>query len=73
VLPYEASEEERNVAEMGLRTLGMKTQYARIDTVLTEEGPLIIEMELIEPRLFFENYPETAESYVDHIERFIKK
>ena len=70
---YEASLDERRVAEMGLEALGMETQYARIDTVLSKGGPLIIEMELIEPRMFFEYYPETAESYVDHIENYLKR
>lgn len=73
VLPYEVSDEERRVAEMGLKALGMPTQYARIDTVLSNQGTLIIEMELIEPRLFFEYYPETAESYADHIENYLNR
>ena len=73
VLAYDASDEERRVAEMGLRALDMETQYARIDTVLTDGGPLIIEMELIEPRLFFEYYPETAVSYADHIENYLNR
>jgi glutathione synthase/RimK-type ligase-like ATP-grasp enzyme len=72
VLRHEASEEERSVAEMGLEALGAETQYARIDTVLSEDGPLIIEMELIEPRLFFEYYPDTVESYADHVEGYIR-
>lgn len=72
VLLHEASETERNVAERGLEALGLETQYARIDTVLSDKGPLIIEMELIEPRLFFEYYQETAESYANHIEKFLE-
>jgi uncharacterized protein (UPF0262 family) len=73
VLGYNASDVERRVAEMGLKSLGMETQYARIDTVLSNEGPVIIEMELIEPRLFFEYHPQTAESYANHIETHLNR
>jgi glutathione synthase/RimK-type ligase-like ATP-grasp enzyme len=72
VLKYEATQAEKQVAEMGLNALGLPTQYARIDLVQSDNGPLIIEMELIEPRLFFEYYPQTADSYVDHIENYLK-
>jgi len=30
-------------------------------------------LELIEPRLFFEYYPDTVESYADHFEGFMKE
>jgi glutathione synthase/RimK-type ligase-like ATP-grasp enzyme len=73
VLDYNASDVERRVAEMGLKSLGMETQYARIDTILSKKGPVIIEMELIEPRLFFEYHPQTAESYADHIENYLNR
>ncbi len=58
---------------MALSAVGIQTQYARIDTVLTREGPLIIEVELIEPRLFFEYYPDTAESYAEHIKNYLNR
>lgn len=31
-------------------------------------GPMIIEVELIEPMLFFDFFPETIEVFADHIE-----
>ena len=45
------------------------TEYARIDMVNTSRGPLVIEVELIEPFLFFEMFPEAAEVFADHIRR----
>jgi hypothetical protein len=43
------------------------TEYARIDMVNTSKSPLVIEVELIEPFLFFDMFPETAEVFADHI------
>ena len=43
------------------------TEYARIDLVNTGGGPLIIEVELIEPFLFFDMFTETAEAFAGHI------
>ena len=42
-------------------------EYARLDVVTTERGPLLIEVELIEPFFFFDMFPESAEIYADHI------
>ena len=36
--------------------------YARIDIVMTRSGPLLMEVELIEPELFFELEPAAAQS-----------
>jgi hypothetical protein len=42
-------------------------EYARLDMVSTSRGPLLIEMELIEPFFFFDMFPKTAETFADHI------
>jgi len=49
-----------------------QTHYARIDMVNTPKGPLIIEVELIEPFLFFDMFPETVEVFADHIKDSIR-
>ncbi len=39
--------------------------YARVDFVPTESGPQLMELELIEPSLFFEFDPKAAETFAD--------
>lgn len=34
--------------------------YARVDVVESSRGPLLVELELIEPELYFLNVPEAA-------------
>ncbi|MFH2109761.1 MAG: hypothetical protein ABIJ47_00720 [Candidatus Bathyarchaeota archaeon] len=63
---HEPSTEELRVGEHVLDSMD-STEYARLDMVNTSKGPLIIEVELIEPFLFFDMYPETAEVFADHI------
>ena len=60
------SAEELRVGENVLNAMD-PTEYVRIDLVNTFKGPLIIEVELIEPFLFFDMFPETAEVFADHI------
>lgn len=48
-------------------------EYARVDLVNTVQGPMLIELELIEPFMFFDLFPDKAENYVDHIENFLKR
>ena len=39
--------------------------YARVDVVGTDDGPAIIELELIEPALYLDTAPEAAETIAD--------
>lgn len=39
--------------------------YARVDIVETAKGPLLMELELIEPHLFFDGEPRSAERLAD--------
>lgn len=59
--------EEYDVCDAIFDAIGM-TEYVRIDLVNTSNGPLIIEVELIEPFMFFDLFPDKAENFVDHIE-----
>ncbi|MCW4048099.1 MAG: hypothetical protein NWE89_00030 [Candidatus Bathyarchaeota archaeon] len=71
VLRYIASEEEVEIGYSALRVVGHPTEYARLDMIPTRDGPIVIEIELIDPFMFFDHLPETVESYVDHIENFL--
>jgi len=70
---YDAPDDERRLAEDALRVVGEPTEYARIDVLRGKDGPMIIEVELIEPMLFFDFFPETVDVFADHIERFLRR
>ncbi|MBC8224171.1 hypothetical protein H8E65_06250 [Candidatus Bathyarchaeota archaeon] len=57
---------------MSLEAVGHPIEYARIDMIPTDSNPLVIEVELIDPNLFFDHLPETVESFADHIEYSLK-
>jgi glutathione synthase/RimK-type ligase-like ATP-grasp enzyme len=65
---YTPSTGELRVGERVLDAIE-HTEYARIDMVNAGKGPLVIEVELIEPFLYFDMFPETAEVFADHIMR----
>jgi glutathione synthase/RimK-type ligase-like ATP-grasp enzyme len=55
---------EPDLVEFGARALraaAMPWIYARVDLVRTADGPVLMELELIEPDLFFTHAPEAAE------------
>ncbi len=41
--------------------------YARVDLLPTADGPRLLELELIEPSLFFDHAPESATRFVAHL------
>ncbi|MEY2590265.1 MAG: hypothetical protein QOJ67_2249, partial [Acidimicrobiaceae bacterium] len=49
------------LAEAALAVPERLPLYARVDVVDTDDGPLLMELELIEPTLFLANRPETAD------------
>lgn len=58
----EPVEEERSFARRALSALSERTSYARVDVVPTQRGPLLMELELIEPTLYFELEPRAADA-----------
>lgn len=74
-VPVEVTAEERETAGRILRTattlLGLKQPplYARVDFLPGPEGsPLLLELELAEPTLFFSADPDAAKRFVDCLE-----
>jgi len=59
--PREATTEELGVARQVLAALPFGPQlYARVDLLPSPAGPLLLELELTEPSLFFVHAPEAA-------------
>jgi glutathione synthase/RimK-type ligase-like ATP-grasp enzyme len=65
VSPHEPSAAEQGVARQVLEGLPWAPAYARIDLVITPEGPLLMEAELIEPELFLHADPAAAGRFAD--------
>lgn len=70
---YEPSEKEVEVALSCLELVGYPTEYARVDMIPTDSTPLIIEVELLDPNLFFNYLPETVESFANHISNYLNR
>src|ERR1044071_7192802 len=51
----------RSFADRVMDTAAAECLYARVDAVESARGPLLMEMELIEPELYFLFVPEAAE------------
>lgn len=54
-----------DLARAALAAEGAAPLYARIDAVETAAGPLLVELELVEPSLFFAHAPGAAERFAD--------
>lgn len=61
VQKYEANKEEINFAENCINRCPVSSIYARVDIVYdNKQKPALIELELIEPELWFRNNPDSA-------------
>jgi glutathione synthase/RimK-type ligase-like ATP-grasp enzyme len=65
---------EHAVAEATLRAVpgADRLLYARVDLLDTEQGPVVIELELTEPSLFFGTAPGSADRLVTAVLRHLK-
>jgi O-ureido-D-serine cyclo-ligase len=67
ITPREPDADERRVAEQAFRVIAEdRPLYARIDLIRDEHGrPVVLELELTEPSLFFLHAPEAASRFAD--------
>jgi glutathione synthase/RimK-type ligase-like ATP-grasp enzyme len=63
------SQELRTFGDRVLQTLPQRCLYARVDVVMSARGPLLMELELIEPELYFLLEPRAAELFASAIAR----
>jgi hypothetical protein len=65
----EPSGEELALGQAALNAAGFKTLYARVDVMRGNDGALcLMELELVEPALFFGHAPEAARRLAGGIE-----
>lgn len=62
---HEPAAAELELAQRALAAVGSDLLYARVDMVATADGPLIMELELIEPELFLPHAPGAAGRLAD--------
>lgn len=65
--PCAASAQARTFAESALEAARHPWLYARVDIVETSDGPVLMELELIEPALFLEAAPSAAGRLAEEI------
>ena len=69
VQPHAASADEIRFAEAAAAAAPIAPAYARVDCVRTSSGPMLMELEAIEPELFFRFEPAGAERLARRIAR----
>jgi glutathione synthase/RimK-type ligase-like ATP-grasp enzyme len=60
---YRPSEAELAVGRASIEAVDATLGYARVDVVTTSSGPLLMELELLEPQLFLDLAPELPERF----------
>ncbi len=69
--PYQPSKDVIETAEKIIATFGQNLLYARVDGIMSGGRFLLMEVELIEPDLFFDYHPEAKKRYLTALERMI--
>lgn len=68
--PFPIADDERAVAEAALAPIADRILYGRVDLARDDAGrPMVMELELIEPSLYFARQPGSAERYVAALRR----
>lgn len=67
VTPHLATEAELAVGATALAAAPRDLAYARVDLVATDDGPMLMELELIEPQLFLDAAGDPAGRFADHL------
>ena len=70
---YNAAEEDIRFAEKAVNVCSSLPAYARVDAAWDNNGGLcVMELELIEPELWFRRYPPSADMFADVLIKIIK-
>ena len=62
----------RALGDMVLATISSGWMYARVDAIETSNGPLLMELEMIEPELFLDLVPGAADAFATGLVRAIE-
>ncbi|HTL33088.1 MAG TPA: hypothetical protein VL326_08180 [Kofleriaceae bacterium] len=68
--PFPIADDERAVAEAALAPYRDRILYGRVDMARDENGqPMVMELELVEPSLFFVKHPPALDRYIAGLKR----
>lgn len=68
--PFPIPDDEREVAEAALAPYAASILYGRVDLARDDSGrPMVMELELVEPSLFFARHPPALERFVRRLVR----
>jgi glutathione synthase/RimK-type ligase-like ATP-grasp enzyme len=68
--PHDIANDERDLATQVMAPLANDVLYARVDMARDAHGqPMVMELEMIEPSLFFARHPVSADRFVDGLLR----
>lgn len=68
--PHPIAPDERAVAEAALEPYRDRILYGRVDMARDDDGqPMVMELELVEPSLFFAKFPPALDRYVTGLKR----
>ena len=72
--PFPIADDERAVAHAALDPWKSSILYGRVDLVRDELGqPRVMELEMVEPSLFFARHPPSVDRFVDGVRQRIKR
>jgi len=70
--PFSIAPDERAVALAALAPIADRILYGRVDLARDDAGhPMVMELELVEPSLYFAQQPGSAERYVAGLRRYL--
>ncbi|HUS30621.1 MAG TPA: hypothetical protein VMZ53_19060 [Kofleriaceae bacterium] len=68
--PFPIADDERAVAEAALEPYRDRILYGRVDMARDDSGqPMVMELELVEPSLFFAKHPPALDRYIAGLKR----
>jgi glutathione synthase/RimK-type ligase-like ATP-grasp enzyme len=71
--PFPIADDERAVAEAALAPFADRILYGRVDLARDHRGhPMVMELELVEPSLFFARHPPSLDRYVAALVRQLR-
>jgi glutathione synthase/RimK-type ligase-like ATP-grasp enzyme len=71
--PFPIADDERALAEAALAPYAARILYGRVDVARDDRGqPMVMELELVEPSLFFARHPPALERYVAGLTRRLR-
>jgi len=70
---HHATESQRDFGAAVLATVPQVPLYARVDLVHTANGPVLMELEVIEPELYMDIAPSGAAQFAEEIMEFVER